>query len=254
MPKYTTELFENCPDSFLRFDQLAANAPTYLNFIKGKNMLEGVRSVLSIGAGQGELEIRLMQDHDIPVAYVDPTPNYVEAYRKVISTFESSHLAIETFEGRFEDYTPSRKFDLVIALHSWYAIGFNEQALSKAINCKNDGGRLLIALASRESFHIEIANALNGDNKYYVTAEKLADWINGLGFACELSPVIRKITAGGLRSNGQITPDGKALIEFLGRSPMEDFSTQSLGQCFRILDKYTENDELQFISKSLTIS
>ena len=103
-------------------------------------------SVLSIGGGNGELDIRFI--HSILKRYDSVHYHVVEPYGLALRAFErraealgSSHLHLTTDQSTFESYTPDRNFDLCHSIHSLIYMENPLHELLRAL--KMAGGRAM---------------------------------------------------------------------------------------------------------------
>jgi len=97
---------------------------------------EGVRDVLDVGCGVGNLGKRIIE-HGYRVDGVSPSTLLTRSARRNLG--ESSHI----YEGRFEDVHIDKKYDLVQFSESFHYIDI-DVALEKARRCLNPGGHILI--------------------------------------------------------------------------------------------------------------
>jgi hypothetical protein len=238
-------LFETSPEVFQRFGELVDNPGTFHSFLTEGGYLDGVASILSIGAGEGVLETRLMHEFGVQMGYVDPTVPYVAAYRESIRAAGLGDLAVAVFCGRFQDYPPQRTFDLVLSIHSWYAIGTDAAALEKALACRSARGRLVIALASEESFDIKWANLVAEPDQKYITAEQISTWSKQAGIAHEYRVCARAMAVQQLVQNGEFTADGRAMFSFLARTPFEEIPASSRALVADLLESCQRGGVLQ---------
>ncbi len=225
MGKYSyVELFNRSPETFLRFGALVNNPGAFYAFLQEHKLLSNVRTVLSIGAGEGDLEIRLMKDLGIDVEHLDPTPAYCETYRRKLidNKLEDHSLGIHCV--RFEEYAADRKFDFVFALHCWYAIGFNESAIQKAMDCRGAKGITVICLASEVSFDVLLGDVVHEPGEKYFTAEGLSRWLIEKGYQHQFLMSHHPISFNRLVLNGDFTADGRAMFEFLSRTPFDEIT------------------------------
>lgn len=97
---------------------------------------EGVRDVLDVGCGVGNLGRKILE-HGYRVDGVSPSTLLTRFARRNLD--ENCHI----YESRFEDVRTDKKYDLVLFSESFHYIDI-DVALEKARHCLKPGGHLLI--------------------------------------------------------------------------------------------------------------
>ena len=100
-------------------------------------------SFLSVGCGAGDLDEKILaagKKHALSISYVGLEPDTQQCAR-FISRMESENnqnIKIEVHNTYFEQFTPQRRFDLVLMVHSFYHMNDPELALKNALNLLNE--------------------------------------------------------------------------------------------------------------------
>lgn len=115
-------------------------------------------SLLSIGCGAGDLDIKILaagRQHTAQVFYagLEPDAGQCEKFVTRMAIPDDHNTSIEGHNTRFEDFAAERRFDLIIMVHSLYYMGDPEQAIDDALNLLNPLGRLVILIASNDSLN-----------------------------------------------------------------------------------------------------
>lgn len=111
-------------------------------------------SVLSVGCGDGSLDVRLAADlvqrkSGRPVRYVgiDPWPGSVELYTAKMAALGADELSVEAHVASFDDAPVDETFDVVLFVHSMYYVADVGATLRAALNLLRPGGELWVAIA-----------------------------------------------------------------------------------------------------------
>lgn len=119
----------------LKFQNLPAAQEKYTEFLLS-HIPPGVNSVLDVGCGAGVTAEKLLE-RGCEVECVAPQTALLDCARQRLGDRAKVHAA------RFQDFEPSRKFDLVLFSESFQYVPF-EQALPHALRFLDDGGYVLI--------------------------------------------------------------------------------------------------------------
>lgn len=199
------QAYKSIYSKFIRHDV------TYRKVLNDRHLLQGVRSVLSIGAGEGQLEAQLARDSGVHLGYIDRAESVLQAFNRLAQESRIEHLIIERHLGSFESYRAEREYDLVIAIHSWYSIWDNQQMLQKALDLVSAGGRLLISLTSQED---HFKQQVWQDPLW---AEALSAWAQSEGLAHEFFTHTISLPLDGFFCNGELTEEVRTYVGFLNR-------------------------------------
>ena len=111
-------------------------------------------SVLSVGCGDGSLDVRLaaglvQRKSGRPVRYVgiDPWPGSVELFTATMAALGADELSVEAHVASFDDAPVDETFDVVLFVHSMYYVADVGATLRAALNLLRPGGELWVAIA-----------------------------------------------------------------------------------------------------------
>lgn len=234
---YADDFYARHPEVFLRFRDLVDRVPAMLSYLTAAGLLQDVASVLSIGAGDGELELRLAAEHGLRVGVVEPSEPYLAALRARARERGVDGRVGPCLGARFEDVATDAlpdPFDLVLAVHSWYAFGLDEAPLRRALALRAPRGRLLIVLGSRRG-PTPALKALGERAAHDVTAEDVSDWARSRGHPHALDAVRNAIPAAALLDGDALAPDGKIFVSFLAQCPFDELDLPRQEDARRIL-------------------
>ena len=242
------EYFERFPDAYARIVESLNRIETLAQYLRSSGYLDGAASVLSIGCGDGAVEILLAREMGFSLGVVDPAAEYLESCQR-----GAVNAGIELREARqetFQDYNSSFKYDVVLSLYSWFAFEFDREILKKAIACCAPRGALLIILQGEASPSTEIS-ALSQASGINLTAEKLSNWAQEEGFKHQVDVYHGDVIASTYLERGEFTQAGRDLVSFLLATPWEQILPTLKNRTLSILKQSVNNDRIDFVSPCL---
>src|SRR5436190_1059726 len=81
--------------------------------------LSRVRSMLSIGCGDGQFESSIMKHYPIATDFVEPSSFLHGKLTQTLAGHRGPGLIGRVFNGRFEDFATEARYDLIMAIHSF---------------------------------------------------------------------------------------------------------------------------------------
>lgn len=182
------------------------------------------------------LEIEACKKRQLHIGYIDPAPEYVRAFKERVHHDGLDSLVQEIFQGPFQDYRPRGRYDRVIAIHSWYAFGFDKQLLEKALSCVNPGGMFFLTVVSKSSATWKLAELARGVRGENLSAEALSEWAYREGFPHRYVTNHKIIPEDEFVTEKGVTEKGKMFASFLMCTPWSDMSTTLQRKVFEVLD------------------
>lgn len=212
---------------------------TYPELLK-LGLIKDGDSVLSIGAGAGEIEIALMQNQHIKLGYIDPSPAFVKHFRNEVTHKNLDSQVTEIFTNTFQNYTPSQKYHVIICIHAWQYIGFDESQLKKAINLLDKNGALCIALTSEKAFNHELKNLVHPHHGF-INYEELSRWASQLGYANECHHVTNLQSFEQFLLDDEFTEYSINMMCLLSRKDWNEISDNIKNKAKTIFHRYEKN-------------
>lgn len=126
------------------------HASTLEPVLRNRGILDGVRSLLSLGIGAGHLECQLVRQTGISFSYVERSEPMIAAVEANIAAHEIESRVLKRYHDSFETAPIDGEYDLVLSLDSWYHIACDRKELDKALRLRALGGHLLIQLMSAD--------------------------------------------------------------------------------------------------------
>ncbi|MDI6626774.1 MAG: class I SAM-dependent methyltransferase [Rhodococcus sp. (in: high G+C Gram-positive bacteria)] len=148
------------PDSYARdhaaFERLSDQRGLIAEHLAARlaAMGDGPISVLSVGCGDGSLDVRLaaglMQKvPGRPVRYVgiDPWPGSASLFAAKMAALTADELDADAYVASFDDVPVDETFDVVMFVHSMYYVADVGATLRGALDLLRPGGELWVAVA-----------------------------------------------------------------------------------------------------------
>jgi len=240
-----SEFFQKFPHIYSAFHKVVNHSENFTNELVINNLLLGTKSLLSIGSGEGELEINLAIKHGLKLGIVEPVSEYIQLINNTINNHDLKNMILEIFNGTFQKFQSSHLYDLIISIHSWYALGENNEELQQALNYRSPKGRLFIALITSDSLIQKIALTSSNRAGENLTAERLSTWAKKNGYEHKYWTNYKKIHVSELVNNsGELTFPGQSLISFPSFTPWEEIPEKLKVQCKGLMEDHIENDHL----------
>lgn len=232
------------PEVFRCFQRGIGRAEELSQYLSSSGLLRGTRSLLSIGPGEGDLEVELASDLEC-LGVIDPDGRALAILRERMKERGlEARLRVCLADG-FQAVAGgiAERFDLVLASHSWYAIARDREALQQALALRAPGGTLAIGLASDEGMARPL-KALGPRASTDPTAEAISSWAHAQGFphAFELARN-PKPSSLFLEEEG-LTELGRALVGFLVSSPWEELSEAVRQEGLHIVRSHVRGDTI----------
>ena len=203
------QAYQSIYQKFIRHNSL------YYNVLRDRHLLDGVHTLLSIGAGEGQLEIQLAEEYGLQLGYIDRAESMVSAFNDRVKEKAAGHLILESHLGDFETYQPKNRYDLVIAIHSWYSIRFNQEMVQKALDLLEPGGRFFVSLTSeQDQFKQRVW-------RHPLWAEDFSSWARSAGFEHEFFTQVISLSVADFFISGDLTDEARIYVEFLNGTKWE---------------------------------
>ncbi|MGU3437524.1 class I SAM-dependent methyltransferase [Actinomycetes bacterium M1A6_2h] len=145
------------PETYARdhaaFERLSNQRDLIADHLVGRlaELPDGPVSVLSVGCGDGSLDVRLAEAllRAVPgrrVRYVgiDPWSGSAEQFATAMAGLGAAELSVEVHVASFDEAPTDENFDIVLFVHSIYYVVDVRQTLRAAVGLLRPGGRLLV--------------------------------------------------------------------------------------------------------------
>lgn len=226
MAKYPyQEFFRKFPQIYKGFSDVVQHSKNFEAELRNLQLLSGVRSLMSIGAGEGALELSVAQSEALMLGYIDPSSPAAEVYQRNAQKAGLTQRCVETHVGGFESFQGQRSYDLVLSIHSWYAFGKNEHLLRKALQLMGPGGAFFLTLISRSSLVWKLADLFeNKEGSDNLCAEDISEFSKSLGLEHRFVLNRRVFPSTYFLKKGLLTQPARDVAAFLNFSSWDEIS------------------------------
>lgn len=248
MAKYTyQQFFKKFPEIYQGFCDVVEHAKNFEEELRRQSLVEGAQTLLSIGAGDGELELSLAKSEKIKLSYIDPSPSASEKYQKKAQELGVKEYCTNTFIGGFEDYADEVKHDLVLSIHSWYAFGKNEALLRKALQLVRPSGHFFLTLISRESLVWKLADLFqNKEGSDNLCSEDISEFAHTLGLQHQYIQNSRSFPLEYFVADGKLTKAACDVASFLNFSSWEEISPDLKDETLQYFLREQQHGRIEF--------
>lgn len=237
----------------MRFERLVSHSENYWREFEQRDFFNGAKRVLSIGCGEGALEMRLAKDHGLQVDCVDPSAEYIGRLEKVVSKRHLDGL-VRTFCCGFQDFEETGEYDRIISVHSWYAFGIDLTPVNKTLSFLTKGGRLFITLVSNKSPVWRIHDRSSEKPSDNLSAEMLHAALLTNGLSAILTENHRKLALDEVFQNGSLTLDAKGMVSFLYFCPWDDLTENQVNFGIQCLREAVVEDQVVLVNGCIDIA
>jgi hypothetical protein len=241
-PTYTDFLVKY-PEYYDAYKALVNHAQNCYDELCRLHLLDDVSTLLSIGAGEGDLEVQIAQQHGVAIGYIDPSHRSQQQFHAAMQQRDLQTRVREIFPGTFEDYQSPLRYDLVIAIHSWYSFGYNASIIQKALACRAAQGVLCIAVESRNSLGYDLA-CLSPMSGMDLHSEKLSAWATTRGYAHTHHVYRKSLPFSLFVRDGHVSEEGKHYAAFLATTPWNELSAATQKDILGLFDKHRHGDRI----------
>lgn len=137
--------------------------------VKNKFTEASELSVFEIGSGNGQhtkiILNSLSEKFDLHYEGIDVSSAQREAFYENYKDFAKNIKIINYEISSWQDYTPNKQYDIVLAQHSWYGIGSDLSNFEKLKNIISDDGICFVLLNSKTNLS-QIAMENNGERAF----------------------------------------------------------------------------------------
>lgn len=203
-------------------------------------------SVLSIGCGAGDLDLKILavsKARAANVTYVglEPDCRQVERFKSRMAAGNDPRVQIEAHRTFFEDFTDPRRFDLILMVHSLYYMGDPAQVLAKALGLLNETGRLVVLIASDDRLN-ELASSFwardNSGSTWF--SEDLRQHLTEQGIAFECQRIAARLDTTSCCEPG--SEEGARIADFLAQAPTNELPPRLRQMIFSYLEATSCDD------------
>jgi SAM-dependent methyltransferase len=214
---------------FAAFLALVDDSEAQLAAILALSSWEEVRSILSIGGGEGLLDAALLkQATQANLWYLDPSVEQCAAYQRTMQKQNLLDRVQDIAQTTFQDYPTSQQFERILSLFSWFYIGTNERWLTKLLDFLTPGGTAVLLLPNSSSIETVFYRALSPNEGMTLTGDQFATAVKNLGGAAQIHTYTKWLSTDNLFEHGQLSTGSLAFAAFAAERPMNSFTPREL--------------------------
>lgn len=247
------EYFKKFPDMYSKVVSKFDREHSLYDFILDSGIVDNAETLLSIGPGDGLLEVRLAKERGLKLGLVEPSASLFKQLMRNSAEAGIDAQIIEAKNDSFENYTASQPYDVVLSLFSWFAFEFDLSALRKALGCRKPGGMLLICIQDAASPSTRIS-ALSRSGGINLTSEELSRWARKEGFDHRIETYHGNVPAGIYLDGNQLAEGGRDLTSFLLATPWDAISDEHRSLARKSFEMARQGNSIDFSAGCLIFS
>lgn len=245
-----SEYFRRFPDAYAKIVAGLDRVNTLYAYLSSSGVLTGAANLLSLGAGSGDVEVRIAKDTGRQIAVVEPSRSYFQQFQQNVAAAGVQDLVLEAHCQSFEAYEPHRQYDVVLSLFSWFAFGADRALLIKALACRQAEGKVLICLPTADCPASKIS-AFSRSGGINLTSEVLSLWAREQGFDHDYDIYHGVVPAELYLKQGELTEQGRDLAAFLAATPWDEMSESMRTACLEAIASGQTGDQIDHASGCL---
>ena len=234
--------------NFIDHTDQADNAVKYINNVIGDKLLGSSKNAskveyLDIGCGYGyktqAIESLIKQKRSLNTVALDPSSELLSIYRE-----QNKSKNINFVCSDWESYQPSKKFDFITSIHTFYYMDNWKVQITKMLESLNHQGDICIAIRSNDQvcqFKDYFFNKINKHNKGERNFNELCHTLDTIGVNYKSDIVESKLNISDCLS---LNEKGKQLIEFLLRTSYDGLDHDIKKDISNYLEKNHSNNYL----------
>ncbi|TWT38810.1 SAM-dependent methyltransferase [Blastopirellula retiformator] len=244
------EYFQEFPDAYAKIVAGLDRVNTLYAYLIDRGLLDHAESVLSIGAGSGDVEVRIAKQTGRQIAVVEPSQVYFDQFMQNVAEAGVQDLLIEAHRQSFQDFQPPRQYDVALSLFSWFAFDLDRALLLKALACRAPEGKLLICLPTEDCPASRIS-AFSRSGGINLTSDRLSHWARREGFDHDYDIYHGVVPVGLYLQEGGLTEQGKDLASFLAATPWDEMSDELREASLEAIQAGRRGDQIDHASGCL---
>jgi SAM-dependent methyltransferase len=212
LPPKNPAWMEICPNFAEKLLNYPGRAELFFNHYDQINLFEKAKTLLSVGAGRGDIELVILNRTKLSLGILEPSEHMLSQFRVLAKPFEDRLR--EVIQSGFETAKVSNQYDVILSVYSWANLGFSVDALQKALNILNPQGVLAISMGSEVDPMTDAYKLLIPNRPDNMTVEEFMGWATKQGFVFDVHNFVRSAPANLLFVDNGLTPACKALFSY----------------------------------------
>ncbi|MCB0357560.1 MAG: class I SAM-dependent methyltransferase, partial [Bdellovibrionales bacterium] len=219
----------------------SGNKKITFNLLDKFKLLNNTSSVLSIGAGSGEVELELLKQFDLKLGYIDPSESLAEKFQADMRSTAKTELMQDFHVGTFETFETKNKYDLIMAIHSWYYISTDIKTFKKLFNALSTRGKAFILLTTKADFTKELISEFCPERKNF-TSEDFDVALESLGIVHKVYKFQVPVNYKSCFARGGFSVFGQNWISYFLRRDYESLTQNMKNELLEFFNHHKTNN------------
>jgi len=200
-----------------------------------------VRSLLSIGGGQGVVEAALLRNApQAKVWYLDPSPEQCQAFRQHMKKAQLLDRVKDVAQTTFQDYNTRQTFDRIVSMFSWFFMGADKRWLTKLLDLLNPNGTACLVLPNTESIEVDFNRSLSPDEQMTLAGDKVMNTLKTLDCTVTQHTYTKWLAIDDLFDGELLSHASLAFAGFIAMRPIATFTSEEKEQIIELLNARRE--------------
>jgi SAM-dependent methyltransferase len=206
--------------------------------------LHNVKTMLSIGCGNGRRELALMSEFPVTADFIEPSALMRAQLINNLHKHRGPGKPGQIFCGTFEEFagekieTSETRYDFVYAVHSFYFLRDPIEGVQQALKFLKPGGHLVIVLHMEGGFGRRFIEEFDhAGTQGGMTAEWLHQQIE---ITCEMSIIETLLPYQDFVEGDGLSPMGKTYVAFFAFRDWKTFSSSEVRRARQIVDQFSD--------------
>lgn len=223
---------------FEAFLKLVDDSDAQLNAILDSSSWKDVRSILSIGGGQGIIEASLLRNapHAL-IWYLDPSNEQCTAFRKYMRDEDLFSRVEDITQTTFQDFTTNRTFDRIVSVFSWFYIGTDKRWLTKLLDLLTPSGFAILVLPNKESIETVFYRALSPDKRMTLDGDEVVKAMSELRCTVNQDTYTKWLSNEEIYEGEQLSDGSLAFAAFAAERSFDTFNSDEKAKVAELLKK-----------------
>ena len=200
-----------------------------------------VRSLLSVGGGEGMVEATLLRNApQAKVWYLDPSPEQCDAFRQYMEKEELLERVEDVTQATFQDYNTHQTFDRIVSMFSWFFMGAEKRWLTKLLDLLNPNGTACLVLPNTESIEVDFNRSMAPDKRMTLAGDEVMNTLKTLDCTATQHTYTKWLAIDDLFADEQLSLASLAFAGFVAMRPIETFTSEERDHIIELLNARRE--------------
>ena len=195
-------------------------------------VLNGAKSLFSIGPAHGTLEFGLVEELGLELGYAEPHAPFRDALEAEAARRGLASRIVERHAGPYRPSELTRQYDAILSSGSWYNVGYDRNVLRESLDVVPKGV-LVITLVSSDDFFA----AAGVRSRKAKTTESFSGWLDREGVAHKLDTIEQRYPIELLIKDDELTELGRETLAFFTFRPWEAIAKRDKAQYNHVLSQ-----------------